>query len=315
MALTAGSVTLKSAFKILFASLLIILALLASNTVIGASGSTPLLREITAICPSPCCLDIAFVLDASGSMGDTVNGLTKLDYLKEAMYIFINRTCPDEGFAVGIVVFYDHAENKTLDGIGLGALWLVNGDNVKKSLNDTISGLVASGFTNMGDGISNGTAMILHGIYNIDSGALTPNRPDCGDIIILVSDGLPNRPLYVADPEEYAREKADEARALGIRIVGIYVGDPATEGDEFLESISDYFINTTIENLPSEFDKLYSELCVIATPTPSPSAVGGEVIKPRPGQGFGGEQMIPVMLGIFVIAAGFTIFLGRKRQA
>ena len=58
--------------------------------------------------------------------------------------------------------------------------------------------------------------------------------------------------------------------------MGVFAGDPSGTGDEFLESVSDYFINTTIDQLPQEIENLYSNICVIATPTPTlPPFVGG----------------------------------------
>mgnify|MGYP000064707571 CR=1 FL=1 len=294
--------------KIASIIIVLMLTMLSANVLMAANSSVvPVLREITAKCPSPCCLDIAFALDVSGSMGETVDTLTKLDYLKEAMYIFINRTCPDEGFAIGIVIFNTTAMNITTDAQGLGALWLVDSDVAKKDLNDSITPLVADGLTNMGGGISNATAMILHGIYNKTGDKLLPNRAECRDIIILVTDGLPTEPG--PDPEGYAADKADEARAHGIMIVGVYVGDPSGGGDEFLESISDYFINVSIEDLPEEFDKLFDQICYITPPKP---AVGG-VLEESPVTDQLKAQLVPVIL-VAAITASLVIFLRRKEK-
>lgn len=292
-----------SVSKIASIIVVLMLTMLSANVLMAANSSiVPVLKEITAKCPSPCCLDIAFVLDVSGSMSGT-----KLDYLKEAMHIFINKTCPDEGFAIGIVTFSTEAYNNTLDEQGYGALWLVDSDTVKKELNDTIDSLTALYETNIGAGIGNGTAMILHGIYNKTGDKLLPNRAGCRDIIILVTDGIPTEPG--PDPEGYAAHKADEARAHGIMIVGVYVGDPSGGGDEFLESISDYFINVSIEDLPGEFDKLFDQICYITPPKP---AVGG-VLEESLVTDQLKAQLVPVIL-VAAVTASLVIFLRRKEK-
>ena len=142
-------------------ALVIIAIVLTLSTVTTILIAEQLASEpVTAVCPSPCCLDIVFALDVSGSMAGT-----PLNYLKEAMHIFINRTCPDGGFAIGLVAFASEATNLTTYD-DLGVLWLVNNDTVKKDLNDTIDGLTAGGTTAMDLGVYSAVRMLQEGILN-----------------------------------------------------------------------------------------------------------------------------------------------------
>lgn len=215
------------------------------------------------VCPSKCKLDIAFALDVSGSMSGQ-----PLDDLKEATTTFINMTCPDCQWSIGLVAFNDTAINLTyLGSPSNGVLYPVCTEENKTTLRNIIYTLNAGGWTNIGDAIYNATAMILNS-----------DRPDANNILIIVTDGSPNRPLNVPDPEEYAREAADYAKSLGIVIVGIYVGDATEDGDEFLLSISSspqHFINASIQsniNMSDAFLILFNRLCEL-----SEVKVGGEV--------------------------------------
>ncbi len=243
------------------------------------------LQPAQPACTSPCGLDIVFVLDVSGSMGGT-----PLDYLKEGVHSFINATCPDGGWAIGIVAFNDTAYNLT------SGLLLVNSDAVKKNLNDTVDTLTAGGLTALGYGIGNGTAMFL------DTG-----RPGVNRVMIIFTDGEPNVP---SQAENYATQKANEAKANNIAIVGVFAGDPLGTGDEFLQSISDYFINVSIDQLPQAFTSLVSQVCRISPPTTP--VVGAEV---RLAQATGSETYsYAVITGIIAIASIAIIVPVVKRK-
>jgi len=220
-------------------------------------------QTVQEVCPSPCKLDIAFALDVSGSMDGQ-----PLEELKNATTLFINMTCPDCKWSIGLVAFNDTAYNLTYIGSpSNGTLFPVCSEEDKTALRNIIYTLNAGGWTNIGDAIYNATAMILNS-----------DRSDAGNILVIVTDGLPNRPSYVPDPEEYAREAADYAKSLGIVIVGIYVGDASGDGDEFLLSISSspqHFINASIQsniNMTEAFLLLFNRLCEL-----SEVKVGGEV--------------------------------------
>ncbi len=208
------------------------------------------------VCPSPCKLDIAFALDVSGSMG----GLP-LEELKNATTLFINMTCPDCNWSIGLVAFNDTANNLTyLGSPSNGVLYPVCSEENKTTLRNIIESLSAGGSTNMGDAIYSATGMILNS-----------DRPDANNVLIIVSDGEPT-----SGPD--ASVAADYAKSLGIVIVGIFVGDASGNGDEFLLSISSspqHFINASIQsniNMTEAFLLLFNRLCEL-----SEVKVGGEI--------------------------------------
>jgi len=223
--------------------------------------------EITPVCPSKCKLDIAFALDVSGSMVSD-----KLEDLKNATETFINLTCPDCAWSIGIVTFNKTAQNRTYEDNDptKGMLVPVCSEDNKTKLNTVVEGLTAGGSTNIGDGIYNATAMIRYS-----------DRPDADDVIIVVTDGLPNEPGWT-DPKDYAKAAADYAKSLGITIVAVYVGSAGGDADEWLRdniaSSPDHFINASTESgidMEQAFLDLFDKLCpLVYTTTPM---VGGSI--------------------------------------
>lgn len=236
--------------RMLRIALFLVMVGLVTHMVFGSTTSAQ------QTCTSECELDVVMVLDVSGSMSGA-----PLNYLKEGAHVLINDTCPDGAWAMGIVAFNDTARNLTL------GLVVVDSDLVKKDLNDTIDSLSAGGGTALGYGIGNATAMF------IDSG-----RPGVRRIMIIFTDGEPTIPGTSAEAKDYARQKADEARTHGIIIVGIFAGDPGGTGDEFLQSISDYFINVSIDQLPQAFKDLTGQVCFLRPK----SLVGAELELAQP---------------------------------
>lgn len=262
----------------------IVLVLLLANIAL-ANAQTATTTTVQPLCPSQCDLDIVFTLDVSGSMAGE-----PIWELRNATILFINLTCPDCAWSIGIVAFKDYAFNVTQGIVEVCT------ENDKETLRSAVKTLTASGSTNMGDGIYNATAML------VDYG-----RPGAKDVIIVVSDGEPN-----VGPD--ATTAADEAKNLGITIVGIFVGSPDGTGDEYLRDniVTDpdiHFINASIGsgiNMTEAFAQLAGELCEIVVET---EKVGGIVEKPNVQLADLGKYVVATAI---VASAGIALLLKRK---
>ncbi len=217
--------------------------------------SIPTSAQVSEVCPSGCMLDVVLVLDTSGSMDNDsprTPGYTLLDELKNASKTFINMTCTDGQWAIGLVEFNS-------DASVLSPLVIIDNITDKNNLNSLIDTLTAGGLTNIGDGIS--TAINL----------LKGFRPLSSDAIIVISDGLWNTG---PDPASVV----DTAHLNGILVVGIYIGDPAGTGDEDMAEWADIFINASdpTANLTDIFIELHTDLCGFSLPRVGP--VGGDSV-------------------------------------
>ncbi|MCE4602272.1 MAG: VWA domain-containing protein [Desulfurococcales archaeon] len=226
-------------------SIPLIILFLATLTPLAATSSQ---AAVTPQCPSQCPLDIAFVLDTSGSMAGT-----RLDNLKDAVQTFVNLTCDDGARWIGLVWF-----NTTSDFL-TPSLVPVDDPGDRDYLNSLVDTLTAGGLTNMGDGIYNGINLLIN-----------TGRPLVPDVMIIVSDGEPT-----SGPD--AANAASVAKSQGIFIVGVFIGTPGI-GDEFLANISDYFINGSEPgfNITEAFINLSTTLCPIVERVYTPPLVGGE---------------------------------------
>lgn len=170
--------------------------------------------------------DVMLVLDRSGSM----TGQDLVD-AKAGATLFVDQlTATDR---VGLVSFSSGA---TLDEPLTGAF-----ADVKTEINS----LSAGGQTNIGAAIDLAQAQF-------------PDRPDAGDIMILLSDGLPQN-------QQGARNAADAAKAAGTRLITIAYDAPATAQALLEELASDpdsenAFVadNDSIEDI---FETISQEIC------------------------------------------------------
>ena len=205
-----------------------------------------------------CLLDISLVLDTSGSMSGSWDGSTKIDVLKTAVKNFIDAQPEDGTRWVGIVSFSSTASVAH-------PLIEIDDPGDKSSLKTAVDGLSAGGSTAMHLGIQTGTGMLIPG----------SGRADCYKVMIVVSDGYP-------DDDVAAENAANAAKAQGIVIIGVFIGDPSGDGDEFMrDSIAQYpyypyFVNVTDPgDLSTAFEDIANKICVLAKPK---KPVGGGII-------------------------------------
>ena len=187
-----------------------------------------LVRNITLVL-----YDAVMVVDSSNTMADPYRGISEILIAKNATAEFINSVVKDCWY-VALTAF-----NTTVFNLTGNILKHVPDEITKTKLNETLDLISPGGETYMDLAIYNAVNLLNTG------------RERANKIILLVSDGLPaNRTR--------AEEAAAYAHSLGITIIGVFVGDPSTSGDEFLESISDIFINVSaredITNLSGLYD-------------------------------------------------------------
>jgi len=166
-------------------------------------------------------LDVILIIDRSGSMGQSEPGdqHNKIYYAKQAAKIFVDQlnTSKDR---VGLVSYSDGA---TLD-IGL--------TNDFQQVKSKIDSLSPNGYTNIGDAVK-----------KLNEEFLARNRTSATLAMILLTDGVANRPCP-HDPQhsdqtcpyamEYALNESKKAEDRGILIYTIGLGANSRDFDEDL---------------------------------------------------------------------------------
>jgi hypothetical protein len=202
--------------------------------------------------------DIELVLDRSGSMCRDTHGLTSncplpppahepMTSVKGAANGFADLFEP--GYTrFGLVSF---SSTSTLDltasaNFGPGS-----------ALENAVNGIYPSGSTNIGDAIKDARADVINGVYT---------RPEALKIIVLLSDGVPNRcagGVSCTDTQasDYARSQAQLAAADGITIYTIGLGLNLDEA--LMQDLADigngvYVPSPTAADLDATFDKIAS---------------------------------------------------------
>ena len=200
--------------------------------------------------------DVMIALDRSGSMCQDSHGLKlncpasapahePMTSVKAAANGF--GTLFEPGYArMGFVSF---ATEATLDQV------ISKDFGIGSGLETAVNDIYPSGRTNIGDAIAEATDEVLYG---------SAARPDALKVIVLLSDGVPNRCAagssctdYAA--ANYARARAEEAAALDITIYAIGLG---TNLDEVLmQDIADigngaYIQSPTAADLDETFDAI-----------------------------------------------------------
>ncbi len=138
----------------------------------GATGIDPIYGNGGLIL-SPPNVDIALVIDRSGSMGGT-----KIADAKTAANTFVD--VMQDGDKIAVTSFATSASVNY-------ALTTITGAAIKTAAKNAINGLAASGSTSIGGGMQVGQGQLNNG---------DPNHPHA---MLLLSDGMENSPPYVTD--------------------------------------------------------------------------------------------------------------------
>jgi Mg-chelatase subunit ChlD len=199
-------------------------------------------------------LDVMLIIDVSGSMGSRLPGdeRTKLKAAQDAAKIFLDQLNSSKD-RVGLVTFNDAARlvaDLTYDF---------------SSIKNKIESLRSGGYTNIGDGIANATAPL-------ESGG---RRGSTIWVMILLSDGMANRPLYqgrqnLTYAREYALEKAEYACSVGssqkLRIYTIGLGAKDDIDESLLQAIAQmsndgkYYYTPSAEDLEEIYTTIARDL-------------------------------------------------------
>jgi hypothetical protein len=166
---------------------------------------------------SQCGLDLALILDASGSIGET--GIANLKLASDA---FVD-SLADTGSKVSVTSFATSSPGVGGSNLAPVALTSANLTTIKASYKD----LLSSGMTNWQDGFLKSQASF---------GGFAP--ADAPDLAILITDGNPNtinnpnpppdyKSSYDASPEAVnaAIAVANQMKGKGVHMFGIAVGD------------------------------------------------------------------------------------------
>jgi len=145
--------------------------------------------------------DVMLVLDRSGS----ISSPTELNQLKTAAHVFVTVLNPNGGVHMGQTSF---STNGTLD------LHLTNN---KTAIDAAIDSLISGGYTNLYEGIN------LAKVELDDANSY--ERPLVQDYMVVITDGNPNRPTPDSTARTMAANEADAARAAGIEIYVVGVGN------------------------------------------------------------------------------------------
>jgi len=178
-------------------------------------------------------LDVMLVIDVSGSMNNKLPGdiQTKLSGAQQAAEQFIDQLNASRD-RVGLSPFSTEARPLTPLTFDF--------PSVKTKIDD----LDAYGWTNMGDGIGNANGEF----------AANGRGNSTAWVMILLSDGMANRPYNETYARAYAFEKAEAAAAMGVRIYTIGLGAKTDIDESLLKEIAALSSGTNYYYAPSADD-------------------------------------------------------------
>jgi hypothetical protein len=181
---------------------------------------------------------LVLVLDRSGSMSS--DSPTRLARLQTAALDVIG--IAENGVQLGLVTFADSAS----DNVGIAAL----GAN-RSAYTNAVGGLVASGATNIGDGLQHGRDQI------IGAGGVTPSTA-----VLLMTDGRNNRPA--ANPQADLQQKVDLLLSEQIPVFVTCTGDDFGLDSQCAEIANGtngtYVDSADAAQLPERFVSFYERL-------------------------------------------------------
>ena len=163
-------------------------------------------------------IDLMLVLDRSGSINST-----ELTTLKNAANSFVTALAPQaDGVHVGQTSF---STTGTLD------LHLTSNE---ADAHTAVNALVAGGFTNLLSGIQ-----LANGELDNPGDGHDRDDTEAPDVMVIITDGAPNRPLPSITADDLAIAAADAARADGIEIFVVGVGVTASTETYLKTEIAD----------------------------------------------------------------------------
>lgn len=193
--------------------------------------------EVTAKIPPIGCtevLDLMLVLDRSGSID-----ATELQTLKDAANAFVTALTPS---ADGV-----HMGQTSFSTTGSLNLHLTG---VEADAHAAIDALVSGGFTNLKEGIELATGEL--------DDADAHERPAAPDVMVIITDGAPTRPVGTASADGITA--ADAARAAGIEVfvvgIGVNAGTEAYLKDNIADDAAHYFAAGDFDDLQAILTEL-----------------------------------------------------------
>jgi hypothetical protein len=208
-------------------------------------------------------LDLALVLDVSGSMTLSANGKTRLELAKEGATALIEELNSNHQ---GTLVSFQTTAARLLN-------LTVMDEAGRNVISTAINGLTAFGFTNTQAGIIFG-AEELTGNEALFQNLLTfPSsnaRAEATKIMVVLADGesnqyhAPNGSLQggIAAAATAAIEAADRAKAEGIRIMTIAIGEANVNFmRDLASSPDDAFASDEIDDLVAIFLEIAEAIC------------------------------------------------------
>ena len=178
-----------------------------------------------------CGLDMALVIDSSGSINST-----ELATMKTAFNGFIDTFLPATPTEMAVVEF-DSTASVTQGFTDDATL-----------LHTAINAAVSGGSTNWDDAL-------------FDARGLFPNRADKPDVIVFASDGNPTASDGPLSHLEDAIVEANAAKTDGIHIIALGIGSELDVDSLFALSTPDSVITSAFATLAADLAELAEELC------------------------------------------------------
>ncbi len=213
---------------------------------------------------SPCnsIIDLALVIDESGSM--LIDG--RIDAAKNGAKALVDELNSNSQSAL---VSYNSGAERPFDLLAMN-------EAGQSLLMDAIDNLVASGGTNIQGGIIYAAEELTgdETLFNfLDTAPSENDRVDAQKLMILLTDGLPNRyydefgviqtDFSTSAPAQAASDAADIAKVEGIRIIVIVVGNDADEllMKSIASSDDDFYKSDDAAGLELLFEEISGTIC------------------------------------------------------
>ena len=203
-------------------------------------------------------LDIVMVLDASGSMKDTMSGGTKrIDALKNAVNAFIDSaktqnakiTDKEKKIRLSIVKFADDSK----DEVGNEIYWGINYSQIVKDLTVCEDNGAAELTTAVNDIRPHGSTRADYGLQQAQRALQRAPRPNAKKVVIFFTDGSPNKTSGFSNIiASKAIETAKSLKAAGAEVYTVGIFDGAKPDDDVSgASKENKFMQAVSSNYPS----------------------------------------------------------------